>query len=154
MSDAKVVGRFHCERMVNGLPIALSEWRVTTQERFVAVEAARLLAGEVVGCGSAEGGWEVLSEAKNIRIVVGAVEEMALLFRLVGAPGLGVFEFRSEAWTLAEWLGEGAVRSAASDGCVLGELAIRPVVLTTLNGMSVRYLLPFLRVLGHGEKAA
>jgi hypothetical protein len=151
---SEIAGLFHSGRVVRGLPEALREWRVTTNERDVAERVSRLLGGDPVEGGADGGGWEVLTGAGTVRIVVERADNTSLAFRLAEDYPLGVFEFRSGVWSLVQVIGDAVARLSGLGVPALCELGIGPVLLTTAMGTHVRYFRPSLRVMGRWVAAA
>jgi len=148
----EIAGRFHYGNVVHGTE-ALREWRVTAGRRDCADQVSRLLDGEVID-GQADAGWEVRTTATAVRVVVESTDEMSLAFRLADDRGLGVFEFRSHAWNVAELMGNAVSQLSTLDGPGLCELGIGSVIVTTLGGRQVRFHWPSLRVVGPWTCAA
>jgi hypothetical protein len=143
---------FHCQRVVRGLPRGVRTWRVTTGVRGTAVAVAGLLGGEPLACGG--GGWEVLTQADEVGVVVEGVEERRLTFRLVDGCGLGVCAFGSGAWSLDQVFGASVVQLCGSGEPMRCDLGIGTVVVTTGKGAKDVFVRPRLRVVGRWSAAA
>ncbi|MFG3036848.1 hypothetical protein ACGF1Z_29760 [Streptomyces sp. NPDC048018] len=65
------VGRFHSGRSVNGIPEALSEWKVSTGDPEVAAAIAQLMGGTPEETDStSENFIEILTDAKRVKVVL------------------------------------------------------------------------------------
>lgn len=142
----EVAGCFHCIRVVRGLPRAVRKWRVTTNDQDIAAEVSATLGGKPTGSSDA-GGWEILTDAVTVRVVVEGARENCLTFRLIDNYGIGVFEFRSDPWSLREAFGEyvGTLPECRND--LVCELGIGATLVTTELRMHVEFTRPSLRVL-------
>ncbi|MBZ4319545.1 hypothetical protein JNW98_09225 [Streptomyces sp. SCA2-4] len=65
------VGRFHGGKAENGIPVALSEWRVTTGDPDVAAAIAQLMGGTPVETDSTSENYiEILTTTKKMKVVL------------------------------------------------------------------------------------
>ncbi|MFE5896867.1 hypothetical protein ACFQ67_05515 [Streptomyces sp. NPDC056488] len=65
------VGRFHSGRSVNGIPEALSEWKVSTGDPEVAAAIAQLMGGKPVETDAqSENFIEIFTDAKRVKVVL------------------------------------------------------------------------------------
>jgi hypothetical protein len=142
MSDA-LVGRFHWRRVVGERAEDLSDWMVTVGCRDSAVAVAGLLGGELH---AVSGGWDVLTSAAALRIIVVGTNHESVTFRLLAGDGLGVFAFRADPWRLADVMGDAVGLLSGSRG-LMCELRIEVVQFTTRTGLLTLVSLPVLRVL-------
>ncbi|MFJ6217357.1 hypothetical protein ACIQGZ_29090 [Streptomyces sp. NPDC092296] len=129
---ADLVGR----ASAHGLHGEVAVWRFAVASGDAASAVAGLLGGvpQVGG-----GGWEIVTAASVLAVLRVGLTNDALRFRLEGLPALGAFELRFSPWCLVDVLGEEA---AALPGLV--GLAARVQDFTTLNGRTVRYVVPAL----------
>ncbi|MEU6423222.1 recombination directionality factor [Streptomyces spiralis] len=80
------VGRFHVARQRGGSPVALSAWRVTTDDRVLADTLAGLYGGVPEASGPADGrGYEVLTRRDAICISMHGARSLTLRMVLRGA---------------------------------------------------------------------
>ncbi|MFI1099807.1 hypothetical protein [Streptomyces melanogenes] len=83
------VGRFHGGKQENGLPVALSEWRVTTGDPEVAAAIAQLLGGQPVETDStSENFIEVLTDTNKVKVVLSGPDAITSDLKLWNGPSL------------------------------------------------------------------
>ncbi|MEW2034913.1 hypothetical protein AB0901_30980 [Streptomyces roseifaciens] len=83
------VGRFHGGKAENGLPVALSEWRVTTGDPEVAAAVAQLLGGQPEETDStAENYIEILTAVSKVKVVLSGVDAISSDLKLWNGPNL------------------------------------------------------------------
>ncbi|WP_329348877.1 hypothetical protein OG226_11950 [Streptomyces sp. NBC_01261] len=86
VSEDTSVGRFHVARQCGGSPVALSAWRVTTDDRDLADALAELYGGVPEASVSADCfGYEVLTRRDAVSIMVNGSQSLALRMVLRGA---------------------------------------------------------------------
>jgi hypothetical protein len=86
VSEVAPAGRFHVARQRGGSPMALSAWRVTTDDRVLADALAGLYGGVPEAVGSADGfGYEVLTRRDAVSILIHGPHSLALRMVLRGA---------------------------------------------------------------------
>ena len=112
-------------------------WQVTTTSRHLADAAAAAHPGATVR-GDGHGRWHARLPGPHLAVTAITAAPAAIRCRLAACPGLGV---------LALPLGPRAVPPAPGPAEPLpdsGHLTIRPVLLTTRTGRTIRYLIPEL----------
>ncbi|MEO6089268.1 MAG: hypothetical protein ABIQ18_39765 [Umezawaea sp.] len=84
-----VVGKFKGGKLVGRRPMALSEWRVISDDPDVADRIAELFGGEAVDSGDEEARdrYEVMSEAESVLVVVESAEALRSRMALYGLQG-------------------------------------------------------------------
>ncbi|MER5638411.1 hypothetical protein ABT095_15800 [Kitasatospora sp. NPDC002227] len=83
------VGRFHPGKSVDGLPVALSEWRITTGDKAVADAVAQLFGGSVVDTESAsERHLEVQTDRAKVLVVLDGPESVTSDLKLWNGSNL------------------------------------------------------------------
>ncbi|MEV7582221.1 recombination directionality factor [Streptomyces erythrochromogenes] len=83
------VGRFHGGKQVDNLPVALSEWRVTTGDPEVAAAVSQLFGGAPVETDStSENFIEILTAADKVKIVLSGPDAIASDLKLWNGSAL------------------------------------------------------------------
>ncbi|MFD9629804.1 recombination directionality factor [Streptomyces violascens] len=83
------VGRFHGGKQENGLPVALSDWRVTTGNPEVAAAVAQLMGGQPVETDStSENFIEVLTDTNKVKVVLSGPDAITSDLKLWNGPSL------------------------------------------------------------------
>jgi hypothetical protein len=111
-------------------------WQVTTPDRHLADAAAATCPGGTVRS-DGHGRWHARLPGPVLAVTAITTAPGALRCRLAASPGLGAFTLPLPWTTPPE--PHGAAGAPAS-----GHLTIRPVLLTTRTGRTIRYLIPEL----------
>ncbi|MFB6535099.1 hypothetical protein ACFCY8_26450 [Streptomyces noursei] len=83
------VGRFHGGKQENGIPVALSEWRVTTGDPEVAAAVAQLMGGTPVETDStSENFIEILTERDKVKVVLSGPDAISSDLKLWNGSAL------------------------------------------------------------------
>ncbi|MFI8263694.1 hypothetical protein [Streptomyces sp. NPDC085665] len=83
------VGRFHSGKSVDGLPVALPEWRVSTGDPEVAAAVAQLLGGTPVETDSTSENYiEVETATDKVKVVLSGVDAITSDLKLWNGPNL------------------------------------------------------------------
>jgi hypothetical protein len=140
MTDERaVVGTF---RIVQGR----CEWRVTSPSAEIATAVGAVFGGAAPRRGSACA-WEIICSAVPLPVLVGVVEPQALMFQVTALADLGWFRLDFAPWDAADLLRAAEVADAGRvGGPPAAVLDLRPIYLTTLGGMIVRYTAATLAV--------
>lgn len=109
-------------------------WHAVTASHGLAVAVAGATGGTVHDDG---GQWRARIPAATVPAVATGADDRALWCRLGNETGSGVFTLPAAPWTPAE-----LAACPLSDLPAAGKLSVRPVLLTTRMGRTVRYLSP------------
>lgn len=83
------VGRFHGGKQENGIPVALSEWRVTTGDPEVAAAIAQLMGGSAVETDSTSENYiEVLTTQDKVKAVISGPDAISSDLKLWNGSAL------------------------------------------------------------------
>ncbi len=128
----------------HGPGVGPAVWGFTTAVDGIALDLSAALGG--VPERDPNGSWSLITYESVLRVeIAGGCTADTLPFRLVCAPGLGVFALRFGAWSLAEVLGVPVVDALmAQRAAVVGKLAVTAQDVRTLGGRIVRYPVPCL----------
>jgi hypothetical protein len=112
-------------------------WQVTTPDRHLAAAAAATCPGGTVR-GDGHGHWHARLPGPVLAVTAITAAPAAIRCRLAARPDLGPLTLPLTPWTALPRPGPAGQLPAT------GQLTIRPVLLTTRTGRTIRYLIPEL----------
>ncbi|MFC1439785.1 hypothetical protein ABUW04_16125 [Streptacidiphilus sp. N1-10] len=130
-ADQQTAGAFHVQDH--------DQWRVTSPSLETATTVGAALDGTAPRRGS-DGGWEVTCRAVPLPVMVGCIEQQALMFQLAERAELGWFRLDFAPWAATDVLGAAVVADLGRvGGPSAAVLDLRPLFYQTRNSMLIRF---------------